>query len=156
MPSGLMKPLVVLAFPGMYLVYKITEFKRQQQEHNRRKVTERELAHLNHKIVSERRVLSVAVNPARSSLDAKAARSSTLESNDLRPGLTAPTITTAFEPLCLTPHVSVVDAKQRRCLTEGSKTTSFKVLRVLRGLYAAVSLRSGEKKRLIFSKISGF
>lgn len=50
MPSGLMKPLVVLAFPGMYLVYKITEFKRQQQEHNRRKVTERELAHLNHKI----------------------------------------------------------------------------------------------------------
>ncbi|KAH6939649.1 hypothetical protein HPB50_020250 [Hyalomma asiaticum] len=52
MPSGLMKPLVVLAFPGMYLVYKISEFKRQQQEHNRRKVTERELAHLNHKIVS--------------------------------------------------------------------------------------------------------
>lgn len=50
MPSGLMKPLVVLAFPGMYLVYKISEFKRQQQEHNRRKVTERELAHLNHKI----------------------------------------------------------------------------------------------------------
>ncbi|KAH7967093.1 hypothetical protein HPB49_022595 [Dermacentor silvarum] len=48
--AGLMKPLVVLAFPGMYLVYKITEFKRQQQEHNRRKVTERELAHLNHKI----------------------------------------------------------------------------------------------------------
>ncbi|KAL3231879.1 hypothetical protein MRX96_023147 [Rhipicephalus microplus] len=34
----------------MYLVYKISEFKRQQQEHNRRKVTERELAHLNHKI----------------------------------------------------------------------------------------------------------
>ncbi|KAK8789220.1 uncharacterized protein LOC144123661 [Amblyomma americanum] len=50
MPSGIMKPLVVLAFPGMYLVYKISEFKRQQQEHNRRKVTERELAHLNHKI----------------------------------------------------------------------------------------------------------
>lgn len=50
--ASLMKPLVVLAFPGMYLVYKISEFKRQQQEHNRRKVTERELAHLNHKIVS--------------------------------------------------------------------------------------------------------
>lgn len=48
--ASLMKPLVVLAFPGMYLVYKISEFKRQQQEHNRRKVTERELAHLNHKI----------------------------------------------------------------------------------------------------------
>ncbi|KAH7962580.1 hypothetical protein HPB52_017030 [Rhipicephalus sanguineus] len=54
MPSGLMKPLVVLAFPGMYLVYKISEFKRQQQEHNRRKVTERELAHLNHKIITDR------------------------------------------------------------------------------------------------------
>lgn len=48
--SSLMKPLVVLAFPGMYLVYKISEFKRHQQEQNRRKVTERELAHLNHKI----------------------------------------------------------------------------------------------------------
>ena len=47
-----MKPLVVLALPGMYLVYKINEFKRHQQEVNRRKVTERELANLNSKIVS--------------------------------------------------------------------------------------------------------
>lgn len=48
--SPLMKPLVVLALPGMYLFYKYNQYKRQQQEQNRRKVTERELAHLNHKI----------------------------------------------------------------------------------------------------------
>ncbi|XP_022246490.1 uncharacterized protein LOC111086734 [Limulus polyphemus] len=44
------KPIVVFTFPGMYLVYKINEFKRQLQEQNRREITERELAHLNHKI----------------------------------------------------------------------------------------------------------
>ncbi|XP_046405704.1 uncharacterized protein LOC124170786 [Ischnura elegans] len=48
--SALMKPLVVLALPGMYLFYKYNQYKRQQQEQDRRKVTERELAHLNHKI----------------------------------------------------------------------------------------------------------
>jgi len=57
MPRGLsssafMKPFVVLALPGMYLFYKYNQYRRQQQEQNRRKVTERELAHLNHKIVS--------------------------------------------------------------------------------------------------------
>ncbi|XP_076360813.1 uncharacterized protein LOC143252487 [Tachypleus tridentatus] len=50
MNAALMKPLVALALPGMYLVYKISEFKKQQQEQNRRKITERELTHLNHKI----------------------------------------------------------------------------------------------------------
>ncbi|XP_022251425.1 uncharacterized protein LOC111087792 isoform X2 [Limulus polyphemus] len=50
MNAALMKPLVVLALPGMYLVYKINELKKQQQEQNRRKITERELTHLNHKI----------------------------------------------------------------------------------------------------------
>lgn len=50
--SALIKPLVVLALPGMYLYYKYNQYKRQQQEQTRRKVTERELAHLNHKIVS--------------------------------------------------------------------------------------------------------
>ncbi|XP_069692235.1 chromatin assembly factor 1 subunit A-B [Periplaneta americana] len=55
MPRGLsssafMKPFVVLALPGMYLFYKYNQYRRQQQEQNRRKVTERELAHLNHKI----------------------------------------------------------------------------------------------------------
>ncbi|XP_024216222.1 micronuclear linker histone polyprotein isoform X2 [Halyomorpha halys] len=48
--SPLMRPLVVLALPGMYLFYKYSQYKRQQQEQNRRRVTERELAHLNHKI----------------------------------------------------------------------------------------------------------
>lgn len=46
------KPLPALALPGMYLVYKYNEYKRQRQEQHRRKVTERELDHLNHKIVS--------------------------------------------------------------------------------------------------------
>src|SRR5688572_13290342 len=36
----------------MFLVCKYQEYKRQQQEVNKRKVTERELSHLNHKIVS--------------------------------------------------------------------------------------------------------
>ncbi|XP_046988250.1 fl(2)d-associated complex component [Schistocerca americana] len=48
--SAFMKPFVVLALPGMYLFYKYSQYRRQQQEQNRRKVTERELQHLNHKI----------------------------------------------------------------------------------------------------------
>ncbi|XP_076330200.1 uncharacterized protein LOC143235845 [Tachypleus tridentatus] len=35
---------------GMYLIYKITEFKRYLQEQNKRETAERELDHLNHKI----------------------------------------------------------------------------------------------------------
>lgn len=62
--SALMKPLVVLALPGMYLVYKINEFKRHQQEMNRRKVTERELANLNSKIVS----IYAPVSPTQSNI----------------------------------------------------------------------------------------
>lgn len=49
--SPLSKPLSAIAVPGMYLFYKYTEFKRQQQESHRKKVTEKELDHLNHKIV---------------------------------------------------------------------------------------------------------
>lgn len=45
-----MKPFVVLALPGMYLFYKYNQYKRQQREQNKRKVTEQELAYLNHKI----------------------------------------------------------------------------------------------------------
>lgn len=58
MPSGsengspLTKPLSAIAVPGMYLFYKYSEFMRQQQESHRKKVTEKELDHLNHKIVS--------------------------------------------------------------------------------------------------------
>ena len=51
---GLIKPLATIAVPGMYLVYKYNQFKRQQQETSRRKVTEKELQSLNQKIVSTR------------------------------------------------------------------------------------------------------
>ena len=50
--AGLMKPLVVLALPGMYLFYKYSQYRREQRELSRRRVTERELQHLHHKIVS--------------------------------------------------------------------------------------------------------
>ncbi|KAG7312109.1 hypothetical protein JYU34_001561 [Plutella xylostella] len=50
--SGLMRPLVVLALPGMYLLYKYNQYRQQQMETARRRVTERELLHLNTKIVS--------------------------------------------------------------------------------------------------------
>lgn len=50
--SGLMRPLVVLALPGMYLLYKYNQYRQQQMETARRRVTERELMHLNTKIVS--------------------------------------------------------------------------------------------------------
>ncbi|XP_050450178.1 fl(2)d-associated complex component-like [Cataglyphis hispanica] len=48
--TGLMKPLVVLALPGMYLFYKYSQYRREQRELSRRRVTERELQHLHHKI----------------------------------------------------------------------------------------------------------
>lgn len=51
--GGLMKPLVVLALPGMYLFYKYSQYRREQRELSRRRVTERELQHLHHKIVSK-------------------------------------------------------------------------------------------------------
>ncbi|CAG9112155.1 unnamed protein product [Plutella xylostella] len=50
--SGLMRPLVVLALPGMYLLYKYNQYRQQQMETARRRVTERELLHLNTKIDS--------------------------------------------------------------------------------------------------------
>ncbi|KAG7209824.1 hypothetical protein KM043_011434 [Ampulex compressa] len=48
--AGLMRPLVVLALPGMYLFYKYSQFWREQRELSRRRVAERELQHLHHKI----------------------------------------------------------------------------------------------------------
>ncbi|XP_015516734.1 genetic suppressor element 1 [Neodiprion lecontei] len=48
--AGIMKPLVVLALPGMYLFYKYSQYRREQRELSRRRVTERELQHLHHKI----------------------------------------------------------------------------------------------------------
>lgn len=51
--AGIMKPFVVLALPGMYLFYKYSQYRREQRELSRRRVTERELQHLHHKIVRE-------------------------------------------------------------------------------------------------------
>ncbi|CAH2043975.1 unnamed protein product, partial [Iphiclides podalirius] len=48
--APLMRPLVVLALPGMYLLYKYNQYRQQQMETARRRVTERELMHLNTKI----------------------------------------------------------------------------------------------------------
>lgn len=50
--SPLMKPFVVLALPGMYLFYKYNQYKRRRKENAKRRLTERELQHLNNKIVS--------------------------------------------------------------------------------------------------------
>lgn len=50
--SNLMRPFVVLALPGMYLLFKYNQYRQQQMETARRRVTERELTHLNTKIVS--------------------------------------------------------------------------------------------------------
>ncbi|KAJ3625095.1 hypothetical protein MTP99_018660 [Tenebrio molitor] len=52
MSSPLMKPFVVLALPGMYLFYKYNQYKRRRKENAKRRLTERELQHLNNKIVS--------------------------------------------------------------------------------------------------------
>ncbi|CAB3230784.1 unnamed protein product [Arctia plantaginis] len=51
--SNLMRPFVVLALPGMYLLYKYNQYRQQQMETARRRVTERELMHLNTKIVGK-------------------------------------------------------------------------------------------------------
>ena len=51
-PSSVMKHISAIAVPGMYLYYKYNEFKKQRIEDMKRKVTERELDHLNQKIVS--------------------------------------------------------------------------------------------------------
>lgn len=52
-PNPLMKPFVVLALPGMYLFYKYNQYKRKRKENAKRRLTERELQHLNNKIVSQ-------------------------------------------------------------------------------------------------------
>lgn len=44
------KPFVVLALPGMYIFYKYNQYKRKRKENARRRLTERELQHLNSKI----------------------------------------------------------------------------------------------------------
>lgn len=54
-PSSVLRHISAIAVPGMYLYYKYNEFKRQRIEDMKRKVTERELDHLNQKIVSTAR-----------------------------------------------------------------------------------------------------
>ncbi|CAG0878982.1 unnamed protein product [Darwinula stevensoni] len=49
---GLWRPLAALAFPGIYLMTKVSQLKRRHAEDTRRRVTERDLANLNHKISS--------------------------------------------------------------------------------------------------------
>lgn len=114
--TGLMKPLVVLALPGMYLFYKYSQYRREQRELSRRRVTERELQHLHHKIVSEKirffflrfffslfflRASSPSVShlPARGSAD----RSSNFARNDIRSrDRNVPPVVTSLHPaLCL-------------------------------------------------------
>lgn len=51
--NPLIKPFVVLALPGMYLFYKYNQYKRKRKENATRRLAERELQHLNSKIVSE-------------------------------------------------------------------------------------------------------
>lgn len=51
-PSPLMRPFVVLALPGMYLFYKYNQYKRKRKENATKRLAERELQHLNYKIVS--------------------------------------------------------------------------------------------------------
>ncbi|XP_023232065.1 uncharacterized protein [Centruroides vittatus] len=50
MPALLKSSLMTLAFPGMFIAYKINELKRRHQEQSHRKVTEKELTQLHHKI----------------------------------------------------------------------------------------------------------
>lgn len=50
--SSVFRHISAIAVPGMYLYYKYYEFKRQRKEDKKRKVTEKELDHLNQKIVS--------------------------------------------------------------------------------------------------------
>ena len=49
--ASLTRPLVALAVPGMFLVCKYHQYRRAHQEASRRRAAERELHHLNHKIV---------------------------------------------------------------------------------------------------------
>lgn len=51
--NPLIKPFVVLALPGMYLFYKYSQYKRKRKESATRRMAERELQHLNCKIVSD-------------------------------------------------------------------------------------------------------
>lgn len=52
MPFGRRSPLETLALPGVMLAYKYSQFRQRRREAASRRVTERELSALHHKIVS--------------------------------------------------------------------------------------------------------
>lgn len=52
MPFGRRSPLEALALPGVMLAYKYSQFRQRRREAASRRVTERELSALHHKIVS--------------------------------------------------------------------------------------------------------
>lgn len=52
MPFGRRSPLETLALPGAMLAYKYSQFRQRRREAASRRVTERELSALHHKIVS--------------------------------------------------------------------------------------------------------
>lgn len=52
MPFGRRSPLETLAMPGAMLAYKYSQFRQRRREAASRRVTERELSALHHKIVS--------------------------------------------------------------------------------------------------------
>lgn len=52
MPFGRRSPLEALALPGAILAYKYSQFRQRRREAASRRVTERELSALHHKIVS--------------------------------------------------------------------------------------------------------
>lgn len=55
MPFGRKSPLEALALPGVMLAYKYSQFRQRRREAASRRVTERELSALHHKIVSKAR-----------------------------------------------------------------------------------------------------
>lgn len=58
MPFGRRSPLETLALPGAMLAYKYSQFRQRRREAASRRVTERELSALHHKIVSFKRKTS--------------------------------------------------------------------------------------------------
>lgn len=56
MPFGRKSPFEALALPGVMLAYKYSQFRQRRREAASRRVTERELSALHHKIVSKRTV----------------------------------------------------------------------------------------------------
>lgn len=59
MPFGHRSPLEIVALPGAMLAYKYSQFRQRRREAASRRVTERELSALHHKIVSVNRIITL-------------------------------------------------------------------------------------------------